>query len=98
MYGTIARLKVKPGMLAQLRQQNAQVAAELATSGFVFEHTYQSAGDETEVWMAVGFTSRDAYQKNAESPEQHERYTKLRALLDADPEWHDGEVIDSFPS
>ena len=37
------------------------------------------------------FDDRDAYMKNADDPAQHEDYLKLRALLDADPEWIDGE-------
>jgi quinol monooxygenase YgiN len=97
MYGTIARLSVQPGKLEQLRQQNRLVAEELVTAGIAFEHIFQADGNEHEVWIVVGFTSREAYRKNAESPEQHARYQQLRAMLTADPEWHDGEVIDSFP-
>jgi len=36
---------------------------------------------------------RETYHANAASPEQHARYLRLRALLTAEPEWHDGEVI-----
>ena len=96
MYGTIARLRVKPGMVDQFRQQNRLVAEELTAVGIAYEHIYQSDGDPNEVWLAVGFTSREAYQQNAQSAKQHEQYTQLRAMLDADPEWHDGEVIESF--
>ena len=35
----------------------------------------------------VGFDSKEAYQKNAESPEQHEHYVRYRTLMTADPEW-----------
>jgi hypothetical protein len=45
----------------------------------------------------VAFESKEAYQKNAASPEQNARYEEYRALLDADPEWHDGEIIASYP-
>ena len=30
--------------------------------------------------------------KNADDPAQHERYVAMRALLAADPEWHDGAI------
>ena len=36
---------------------------------------------------------KDAYFTNANNPEQDARYRSMRELLDADPEWHDGEVI-----
>jgi hypothetical protein len=29
------------------------------------------------------------------SPEQHEHFVELRALLTADPEWHDGDIVDN---
>ena len=40
----------------------------------------------------VLFSSREAYVANANSPEQHQRYLDLVALLDGEPEWHDGTV------
>ncbi len=49
--------------------------------------------DPNELYMVVWFTDKAAYQKNAASPGQDKRYQELRALLAADPEWHDGEVI-----
>ena len=30
---------------------------------------------------------------NADSPAQDARYRQFRALLEADPEWHDGEIV-----
>jgi hypothetical protein len=33
--------------------------------------------------------SREAYRANAESPEQHHRYERYRAVLAAEAEWHD---------
>jgi len=35
--------------------------------------------------------------KNADSPEQNTRYLEFRDLLEADPEWHDGEIVDMYP-
>lgn len=96
MYGTIARLQVTPGKLDALKAIGARSQDEGIYPDIVFQHLYQSDAREQEVWLVVGFTSRAAYQTNAASPEQHERYQELRALLDADPEWHDGEVLHSF--
>ena len=42
----------------------------------------------------VVFESREAYWANAQSPDQNQRYQEMRALMLADPEWHDGEIVD----
>lgn len=47
-----------------------------------------------EFWLVGVFESREAYRANAASPEQHQRFLQLRALLEADPEWHDGAIVD----
>jgi hypothetical protein len=46
--------------------------------------------------LVVAFTDKTAYQVNSTSPEQHKRYGQLRALMTADPEWHDGEITSSY--
>ena len=96
MYGTIARLRVKSGKLDELKQFGEREGNETVLPDLVFQHPYQADGNEHEVWLVVGFTSREAYHQNASSAEQHERYQQLRALLDADPEWHDGEIVQSL--
>jgi quinol monooxygenase YgiN len=93
MYGTVARMKVKPGSLEALQQQMASLESDLSAGGWQSTTVYQSDSDPNELWIAVVFESKEAYRKNAESPEQNSRYEQMRALLDADPEWHDGEVI-----
>src|SRR5687767_13654250 len=93
MYGTVARMKVKPGSLEALQQQMANLESDLSAGGWRSTTVYQSDADPNELWIAVVFESKEAYRKNAESPEQNSRYEQMRALLDADPEWHDGEVI-----
>jgi quinol monooxygenase YgiN len=94
MYGTIARLRIKPGKEAELRQQGQDMSRQIP--GLVFHHVYKSDSDPNELYLVVAFESKQAYRDNAESPEQNERYKAYRALLDADPEWHDGEIIDSY--
>jgi quinol monooxygenase YgiN len=95
MYGTIARIRVKQGMEEQLRQLNNDMMTNDAPPGILFGHVYRSDADPTVWWLAVGFESKEAYHANANDPAQHERYLKLRALLDADPEWNDGEIVAS---
>jgi hypothetical protein len=31
---------------------------------------------------------------NADSPEQHQRYLAFREILESDPEWQDGEIVE----
>jgi quinol monooxygenase YgiN len=95
MYGTIARMRAKPGMADQLRaMRDEQIRGGLTSlQGMVM---YQSSSNPDEYWLVVAFESREAYEANANSPEQHARYTQMREMLEADPEWHDGNVIDAY--
>ena len=92
MYGTVARFRAKPGMLKSMVDLDAQFAAN-PPAGYVSHYIYQLDDDANEFFMAVVFESREAYMANADSPEQHEQYLKWRELLEADPEWHDGEIV-----
>jgi hypothetical protein len=44
------------------------------------------------MWLFVAFEDRESYERNAEDPAQHERYLEYRALMEEDPEWHDGMI------
>jgi quinol monooxygenase YgiN len=96
MYGTIARLRVKPGMDERLRELLGELRPQVP--GLVFDHLYRIDTDPNEFYLVVAFASREAYQANASSPEQHARYERYRELLAADPEWHDGEIVASHPT
>ena len=92
MYGTVAKMKAKPGtgeLLAELGRQ----LHEDPPAGMVGTWVYQMDADPDEYILAVAFESRQAYTANAASPEQDARYQELRALLAADPEWNDGEIV-----
>ena len=43
-------------------------------------------------FVTTFFESTSAYKKFAGSPDQSERFHKMRELPAADPEWHGGEV------
>ena len=90
MYGTVARTRVKPENRKKLREvmqrQSYDQVAGFVTSYMLFE----DGGDEA--WMFAVFSDREAYRRNADDPAQHERYLEYRALLEEEPEWHDGEV------
>lgn len=98
MFGTVARMQLKPGSRGQLDAQMKEFESA-QVPGWVSTTIYEADNDPNELWMSVAFESRDAYQANAESPEQHERFLKMRELLVADPEWHDGQIVrDARPS
>lgn len=91
MYGTIARMRVKAGKEQELRETMGVEGRD--TPGFVFAHVYRMDDDPQVVMLAVAFDSRENYRANAESPEQNAEYEAYRALLEEEPEWHDGEII-----
>ena len=93
MYGTVARVMVKPGKEQELMAFGER--AQTDTPGFVSMQVFKMDANPNELYLVVAFESKEAYHKNANSPEQAERYAEYRALLDADPEWHDGEIIAS---
>lgn len=95
MYGTIARMRIKPGKEAELAELARRSSA--VTPGLVFYHTYRLDADPNEHLLVIAFESKEAYRANAESPEQHERYLSYKALLESEPEWHDGGIVSSYP-
>ena len=92
MYGTIARMRVKPGMWDKLV---AVTAAEdrLNIPGHKDTKLYRMDADSNECYLVVVFDSKEAYDRNADSPEQDARYREFVQFLDGEPEWHDGEVV-----
>jgi heme-degrading monooxygenase HmoA len=92
VYGTFARMVLKPGaepqMTALMREEE-----EAGIPGERGSIVYRSDGDPNELFLAIVFESKEAYVANANSPEMHQRYLRYRELLTADPEWHDGEIV-----
>ena len=89
MYGTVARMKIKPGGLEEL----AQMENGRKPKGIIGTLVYRSDDKPDELWMVVLFEDKASYHANAESPVQDQEFQRLRALLQEDPEWHDGEVV-----
>jgi quinol monooxygenase YgiN len=95
MYGTMARMRIKPGAEAELKRLEREMAPQIP--GFRFQHVLRTDADPRECYLLVAFESKEAYEANANSPDQHARYEQFRALMETEPEWHDGEIIDSYP-
>jgi len=95
MYGTVARMYIKAGKETQFQQITQEVEG-VRVPGEVAVYVYQMDRDSREFFMAAIFESKAAYFANANSPEQHERFMKLMQVLEAEPEWNDGEVVFSL--
>lgn len=96
MYGTVARMMLQPGTCEQFLARWREVDAP-GFPGRVAEYLYRSDSNPDELYLAVVFESEEAYRRNAESPAMDASYRRLRALMVADPEWHDGAVVFAHP-
>jgi len=89
MFGTVFHMQVKPGkkqeLLSILTTDDGR-----APGGMMAAYAYDAGGDD--VWGAAVFADEKSYRANAASPEQDAEYQRMRALLVADPEWHDGTI------
>ena len=91
MYGTCAKTRVAPENRAALNEILAQHSSDVAP-GFVSAYTL-AENDSDVLWMFAVFEDRESYDRNADDPAQHERYTQYRSLMLEEPEWHDGEIV-----
>ena len=91
MYGTIARVKIDPAKVEELKTLGRRIGV---APGQIARYVYQMDANPGELFLVVVFESREAYWANAQSPEQNLRFQEMRALMLADPEWHDGEIVD----
>ena len=90
MFGTVAKMQVQPGKQDELRSTMQSQMTD-PVPGYVKSYVLMEDGSDT-LWLTVLFEDKDSYMKNADDPAQHERYVAMRALLAADPEWHDGTI------
>jgi len=90
MFGSVFRMLVKPGAKAQVMRLMDDDARMRTVRGFQAAYVFDTGGDE--LWGVAVFDNEKSYRDNASDPVQDEWYRKLRALLQADPEWHDGTI------
>ncbi|HEV2685284.1 MAG TPA: antibiotic biosynthesis monooxygenase [Actinomycetota bacterium] len=94
MYGTVARMKVKPGELELLQKTMQDWDAQGGTvEGAVATYVYKLDSDPNEIIMVALFQDKKTYLANADDPKTDEWFQLMRAHLEADPEWNDGEVV-----
>jgi heme-degrading monooxygenase HmoA len=92
MYGTLAKLRVKPGAEEKLREFD-EMERSAGIPGYIGEFALRADADPNVWYLMVAFESKEAYLANANSPEQDARYRQMLELLEAPPEWHDGEIV-----
>jgi antibiotic biosynthesis monooxygenase (ABM) superfamily enzyme len=85
-------MRIKSGMESKLQDLTKSYEA-IKVPGHISTTVYRLDAGGDEYIMAVVFTDKAAYEKNADSPEQDKRFQQMRELLAADPQWMDGEVI-----
>ena len=98
MYGTIFRFQVKPGKdqeLHRLVQEDTAENARLRAAGMVASYVYKL--DNGGYMGAAIFENKEKYVANANDPAQDRWYRRFRELLEADPEWNDGEIVAATP-
>jgi len=91
MYGTVAKMRVKPENREAIKQVMAAQMQGAQPAGYI-RSSVLTENDGDVQWLFVVFEDRASYDANANDPAQHERYTAFRALMEADPEWHDGTI------
>ena len=95
MYGTIIRLKVKPGFdekVVELFEQwnrDRKPNVDGALNGYLM----RPDGKADEFVGVALFRDRASYEANASNPEQDRWFRKLRETLLSDPQWEDGEYV-----
>jgi quinol monooxygenase YgiN len=92
MYGTIARFKVKKDCLRDFLALGKEwdEHERVRAAGYINAEILWEDKDAGRCCLIVHFTSKEAYFKNAESPEQDKFYRRMRACMESDPEWIDG--------
>lgn len=95
MYGTVARIKPKAGQEQALIDLMNQWEKESrpATKGAIAGYTFKKVDDPSEWIIVAVFADKASYTANADSPAQGAWYQKFRALLDTDPVWEDGDIV-----
>lgn len=92
MYGSIFRMKPKPGQKdAVLKHVNDWSSVRSKqVKGYVANYLLETE-DGDLIGCAV-FADEEAYRANANDPEQDKWFQQLRVNLEGDPDWNDGTI------
>ena len=91
MYGTVAKMVVKPENHQKMRDLFEKQISQRKVPGYVTSYVLFE-NDSEDAWLFAVFEDRAMYDANADDPAQDADYQQYRALMESDPEWHDGEI------
>ncbi len=94
MYGTVARIHVKPGMQEAFMgwaKENAGQARLIP--GHVETLVYQMDANPDVLFVVMLFESHEAYRDYVVSADQAGEFEQMKAFLAVEPEWHDGDAL-----
>jgi hypothetical protein len=95
MFGTIYRMRPKPDQTGRIAdhfrrwERERRPVVDGMVSGFLF----RPKADSRDLIGVAVFDSEASFRRNADDPDQDRWYRSLREMLDADPEWNDGDVL-----
>ncbi len=100
MYGTMFRMQPKPGMEQAVLDLFKPDLHDRVSHIVGLRQSYllKSASHPGELVCLAVFEDEEKYKRNSNDPQQDQWYRELRALLQADPDWNDGVVIDNMES
>jgi hypothetical protein len=90
MFGTVGDLRFDPANRSKLEQELSD-DAYLNVEGYRWGQVLFDENDPGHALIVAVFDDRETYFKNADDPAQDARYQRMRALLERDPVWTDGE-------
>lgn len=95
MFGTVARIRPKPGEIQALLDMSDEWDREhpRRVKGYVADYLFESEKHPGEYILVAIFQDRESYMANAASPEQDAFYRRFRQHLTEDPIWEDGEIV-----
>lgn len=95
MFGTVARLKVQPGKEQAFIEYGERWSRERGgATGQVASYLVKLDGKQGEFMLVAVFEDRESYLRNASDPRTDQLYQGMRDLLQSDPEWNDGEIVE----
>jgi quinol monooxygenase YgiN len=96
MYGTIALMRPKAGQEPALQALFEEWWTERRPNvqGAIGSTMYRNKSNPAELMVAIVFDSEENYTANANDPEQDRWYRRMVELLESEPRWIDGEILD----
>jgi quinol monooxygenase YgiN len=95
MYGSIFRMKVRPGQEDKLIEafHRWETERKPKVTGAIASYVLRSDDHPGQFVGVAVFKDKASYAANADDPEQDKWYRQMRTLLQSDVEWQDGEYV-----